>query len=193
MTATIVGSVINSLTFVKFDFIETLIIPGMALNEDAVWRNFIVHAVVPLATLLLGLTHMLRLHMHKYSAAGGFKRLSYGPRLRESRRWRYSNRYWGRALGTWLRLTLGFMLCRLLADLAWPRTMAVAYAYSNFEYWPVAEDIDFVLAIPHWYLRPIMGALVVLPHHYMGFGYVGVFFGLVLLAPWLNERSDDDA
>lgn len=85
------------------------------------------------------------------------------------------------------------MAARIIADMAWPRAMAVAYAYSNFEYWPIAEDIDFVLAIPHWYLRPIMGALVVLPHHYMGFGYVGVFFGLVLLTPWLYERSDDDA
>lgn len=100
VTATIVGSVINSVIYVKFDFVETIIIPGMALNEDAVWRNFIVHALVPLVTLALGLLHMLSLHKNKYSAAGGFKRLSYGPRMREGRRWRYTNRYWGRAIGT---------------------------------------------------------------------------------------------
>jgi hypothetical protein len=58
----------------------------MALNEDAVWRNFVIHALVPLLTLGLGLFHMLTLHQNKYSAAGGFKRLSYAPRLRETRR-----------------------------------------------------------------------------------------------------------
>lgn len=151
------------------------------------------HALVPLVTLVLGLLHMLSLHKNKYSAAGGFKRLSYGPRMREGRRWRYTNRYWGRAIGTWYRLFLLIALCRFVADVSWPKFMAAAYSFSNFEYWPIAEDIDFVLAIPHWYLRPIMGALVVLPHHYMGFVYIGLFFGLVMLTPWLNERSDDDS
>lgn len=80
------GSVVNSLVYVKFDFVETLLIPGMALNEEAVWRNFVVHALVPLLTLGLGLQHMVRLHTRKYSAAGGFKRLGYGLRLREARR-----------------------------------------------------------------------------------------------------------
>jgi len=183
VTATIVGSAVNSLVYIKFDFMETLLIPGMALNEEAVWRNFVVHAAILLVGLALGLMHMLRLHVHKYSAAGGFKRLAYGQHCRGARRWSYANRYWNRAFGTWLRCALALMGARLAADLAWPRSMAVAYAYSNFEYWPIAEDIDFVLAIPHWYLRPIMGALVVLPHHYLGFGYVALFFCIVLLMP----------
>lgn len=192
VTATIVGSVINSVIYIKFDFVETLLIPNMSLNEDAVWRNFIVHALLPLLTLALGLFHMLSLHQNKYSAAGGFKRLGHAPRMRETRRWGYFNRYWSRATGTWYRMFLAFAISRFIVDVLWPKMMCVLYAYANFEYWPVAEDIDFVLAIPHWYLRPIMGALVTLPHHYMGFIYIGLFFAFIASGPWLNERGDDD-
>jgi hypothetical protein len=58
----------------------------MALNEDSVWRNFVVHAIVPLLTLAMGFFHMISLHQNKYSGAGGFKRLGYAPRMRETRR-----------------------------------------------------------------------------------------------------------
>lgn len=37
-----------------------------------------------------------------------------------------------------------------------------------------------------------MGALVTIPHHYLGFIYIGFFFALLALVPWLNERNDDD-
>jgi hypothetical protein len=142
---------------------------------------------------LIGLLHMLLLHKNKYSGAGGFKRVGWAPRFRETRRWRYTNRYWSRAFGTWLRLMIVFMIFRFVGDLAWPGSMTVNYSYSNFEYWPINENIDFVLAIPHWYLRPLMGALVTIPHHYLGFIYIGCFFILIFLVPWLNERNDDDA
>jgi hypothetical protein len=36
VTATIAGSAISSMVYVKFDFLETLLVPGMALNEDAI-------------------------------------------------------------------------------------------------------------------------------------------------------------
>ena len=41
------------------------------------------------------------------------------------------------------------MIFRFVGDLFWPGTMTVSYAYSNFDYWPINENIDFVLAIPH--------------------------------------------
>jgi hypothetical protein len=28
-------------------------------------------------------------------------------------------------------------------------SMVISYSMSNFEYWPLTEEIDFVLAIPH--------------------------------------------
>lgn len=37
-----------------------------------------------------------------------------------------------------------------------------------------------------------MGSLVTIPHHYLGFAYIGTFFILILIVPWLNERADDD-
>jgi quinol-cytochrome oxidoreductase complex cytochrome b subunit len=100
VTATITGSAIASLAYVKFDFLETILIPGMVLTEESIFRTFIVHVYVPLLALALGFFHMILLHKNKYSAAGGFKRMSAVLRLRASRRWRYSNRYWGRAFGT---------------------------------------------------------------------------------------------
>jgi hypothetical protein len=49
VTATITGSAINSVVYVKFDFLETILIPGMVLNEDAIFRTFVIHACVPFA------------------------------------------------------------------------------------------------------------------------------------------------
>lgn len=192
VTATIAGSAVSSIVYIKFDFLETLIVPGMALNEEAIWRSYVVHAIVPLLTFLIGVYHMLFLHQNKYLASGGFKRLSCAPRMRETRRWRYINRYWNRPFGFWYRLLIYVMTFRFVCDLSWPGCITVLYSFANLEYWPINETIDFVLAIPHWYLRPLMGSLVTIPHHYLGFIYIGFFFILVCLVPWLNEYNDDD-
>lgn len=193
VTATIAGSAINSIVYVKFDFLETVLVPGMALNEEAIWRTYVVHAMLPLLTLIIGIYHMLLLHQNKYTAGGGLKRMGWAPRMRETRRWRYVNRYWSRSFGSWYRLTVLFLIIRFVCDISWPGFMSVLYSFANFEYWPINENIDFVLAIPHWYLRPLMGALVTIPHHYLGFVYIGCFFVLVFLIPWLGENNDDDA
>lgn len=192
VTATIAGSAVSSLVYIKFDFLETLIVPGMALNEEAIWRSYIVHALIPLLTFLIGIYHMIILHQNKYSAAGGLKKINAAPRMREIRRWRYINRYWNRPFGSWYRLLIYVMILRFIGDFSWPGCMSATYAAANFEYWPISETIDFVLAIPHWYLRPLMGALVTIPHHYLGFIYIGCFFILVMASPWSNERNDDD-
>lgn len=192
VTATITGSAISSIIYIKFDFLETVLVPGMSLNEESIWRTYVIHATVPLVTLLLGIFHMTSLHQNKYSAAGGFKRLGLVPRMRETRRWCYMNRYWSRSFGTWYRVIFIIFFIRFSADMFWPSCMVVVYSFSNFDYWPITETIDFVLAIPHWYLRPLMGVLVTIPHHYLGFIYIGCFFIFVGLIPWLNERNDDD-
>ena len=193
VTATITGSAINSVIYVKFDFLETILIPGMVLNEDAIFRTFVVHACVPLGAWFLGFLHMILLHKNKYSGAGGFKRMAWLPRFRGTRRWYYSNRYWSRAIGTWFRMFLGMAIIRFVADLFWPHNIGVVYSFCNFEYWPINENIDFALAIPHWYLRPLMGSLVTIPHHYLGFIYIVLYFLVVIFVPWFNERGDDDA
>lgn len=192
VTATIVGSMLTSLVYVKFDFLETLMVPGLSLNEASIWRTFVVHAIAPLAGLALGLIHMVTLHTHKYTAGGGFKRMNILPRFRETRRWSYANRYWLRACGTWLRMLLLFMIIKFANELFKQTPMVVSYGFSNLDYWPINENIDFVLTIPHWYLRPLMGALVAIPHHYLGFIYIGIFFVLIILGPWAFERSDDN-
>jgi quinol-cytochrome oxidoreductase complex cytochrome b subunit len=86
VTATIVGSALASLVYVKFDFLETIIVPGLALTEEAIFRTFLFHVFAPFLGLLVGFIHMTTLHLHKYSAGGGFERLPALPRLREARR-----------------------------------------------------------------------------------------------------------
>jgi hypothetical protein len=93
VTATIVGSALASLVYIKFDFLETILVPGVALDEEAIFRTFLVHALFPLLGFCLGLVHMVTLHLHKYSAGGGFERLASLPRFREARRWSYGSRY----------------------------------------------------------------------------------------------------
>jgi hypothetical protein len=89
--------------------------------------------------------------------------------------------------GYWFELILFFIICRFIVDLFWPVYMVVAYSLSNFEFWPILEDIDFVLAIPHWYLRPLMSSLVVIPHHYLGFFYIILFFISLLMLPFWED------
>lgn len=36
VTATIAGSAISSIVYIKFDFLEVFMVPGMALNEEAI-------------------------------------------------------------------------------------------------------------------------------------------------------------
>lgn len=191
VTATIVGSMLASLVYVKFDFLETLLVPGVALNEETIFRVFVVHALIPLLTLIIGLIHMVTLHIHKYSAGGGFKRLAVFPRFRETRRWSYANRYWTRSSGTWIRMLCLILFTHIFNELLKLKSQVVSYSFMNSEYWPINETIDFVLIIPHWYLRPLMGALVAIPHHYLGFIYIGAFFIFIVCSPWANDTSGD--
>ena len=70
--------------------------------------------------------------------------------------------------------------------------MIIMYSFCNYDYWPLNLDIDYVLAIPHWYLRPLMGALVTIPHHYLGFLFIGMFFMVIILVPWIVESYGED-
>jgi hypothetical protein len=36
VTATIVGSMLNTIVYIKFDFFETTLVPGISLNEDSI-------------------------------------------------------------------------------------------------------------------------------------------------------------
>jgi hypothetical protein len=38
----------------------------------------------------------------------------------------------------------------------------------------------------------LMGALVTIPHHYLGFVFIGLVFISVILVPWVVEYFDDD-
>lgn len=37
-----------------------------------------------------------------------------------------------------------------------------------------------------------MGALVTIPHHYLGFIYIGLVFVVIICIPWVNEGNDED-
>lgn len=183
VTATVIGYAINSLAFIKFDFLETLMIPGLGLTDETAVRVFVVHAVFPCLALLVATDHLNNLHSTEYTDDDEMETL-----------FLYRLEYWHEFIwlefGFWFELLLVFFLIRFLGDFFNFSSMVISYSLSNFEYWPLTEEIDFVLAIPHWYLRPLMGSLVLIPHHYLGFFYIVFFFILLALFPWTADSTN---
>lgn len=93
VTATIVGSMLASITYIRFNFLDVFLVPSFTLNDETIWRTFVIHAIVPLTTLGIGFLHMLFLHRNKYSAASGFKRLNIFLRFSGVQRLCYAGRY----------------------------------------------------------------------------------------------------
>lgn len=180
VTATVIGYAINSLTFIKFDFLETLMIPGLGLTDETVIRVFIIHALFPILALLVVVDHLNNLHATEYTDDDEMEVLFF-----------YRLEYWHEFIwlevGFWFEILILFLSLRFLGDFFNLPSMVVSYSLTNFEYWPLTEEIDFVLAIPHWYLRPLMASLVVIPHHYLGFFYIIFFFILLALFPWTMD------
>lgn len=182
VTATVIGYAINSLSFVKFDFLETLLIPGLGLTDDSMSRVFIVHGLFPILGLLVAADHIANLHCTEYTDEDEMETIFLI-------RFEYWDSFVWLEVGFWYETLMAFLFFRFTADFFWPDYMTISYAQSNFEYWPITEDIDFALAIPHWYLRPLMGSLVVIPHHYLGFFYIITCFLLIFILPWLEDTG----
>jgi quinol-cytochrome oxidoreductase complex cytochrome b subunit len=67
VTATVIGSAISSLSFVKFDFLETLFLPGAGLSDETLFRVFIIHAAAPTLALIVTIDHLNYLHATEYT------------------------------------------------------------------------------------------------------------------------------
>lgn len=67
VTATVIGSAISSLSFFSFEFLETLMIPGMGLSDDSLFRVFFLHGAAPVAGLLFIMDHLNNLHCTEYT------------------------------------------------------------------------------------------------------------------------------
>lgn len=182
VTATVIGYAINSLSFINFDFLATPIIPGLGLTDDTLVRVFVIHGLFPLLVLFLSIDHLNNLHNTEYTDEDEMESLFY-------MRFEYWDDFIWLELNYWFELVTIYILFRFLADLFWPSYMVVTYSLSNFEFWPILEEIDFVLAIPHWYLRPLMSSLVVIPHHYFGFFYVILFFISLIFLPYWEDTE----
>lgn len=182
VTATVIGTAISSLSFISFDFLETWIIPGMGLTDDTLSRIFILHSIFPLLVLIIVLDHVNNLHCTEYTDEDELEVIFIS-------RYEYWSEFIWLEIGFWFELLFCFSVIRFNVDFFWPDYMVVSYSMSNFEYWPINEEIDFVLAIPHWYLRPLMSSLVLIPHHYLGFFYIVFFFLFIILFPWFAEST----
>jgi hypothetical protein len=57
--------------------------------------------------------------------------------------------------------------------------------YFFFERWNIAEldEIRYYGVAPHWYMRPLMGVLVITPTHYEGLFWVVLYFVLLAVLP----------
>jgi quinol-cytochrome oxidoreductase complex cytochrome b subunit len=67
VTATVIGSAVSSLVFVRFDFLETIFLPGCGLSDETLFRIFIVHLLAPSVALLVTSDHLNNLHTTEYS------------------------------------------------------------------------------------------------------------------------------
>lgn len=67
VTATVIGYAINSLSFINFDFLGTLLIPGLGLTDDTMFRVFMVHMLMPVLALIVILEHTGSLHCTEYT------------------------------------------------------------------------------------------------------------------------------
>jgi hypothetical protein len=105
----------------------------------------------------------------------------------------FRHEYWNEfiwvEINYWYEMFFILTTFRFWVAISLPITAVVSYSFSNYEYWPIIEEIDYALAIPHWYLRPLMASLVVIPHHYLGFFYIIIVFLLILLLPWNYDNS----
>ena len=169
VTATVIGYAINSLSFINFDFLSTPIIPGLGLTDDTMVRVFLIHGLFPILVLLIVVDHLNNLHLTEYTDEDEMELIFFI-------RYEYWDDFIWLEIGFWFELFLFFIVSRFVVDFFWPITMIISYSLANFEFWPILENIDFALAIPHWYLRPLMSSLVVIPHHYLGFFYIIIFF-----------------
>jgi quinol-cytochrome oxidoreductase complex cytochrome b subunit len=66
VTATIVGYSLNSVIFIAFDCVETLLVPGLGLTDDTMGRVFFVHLIAPTIVFLIVSDHVGNLHVTDY-------------------------------------------------------------------------------------------------------------------------------
>ena len=180
VTATIVGYSMNSIILIAFDFVETFLIPGLGLTDETMSRVFFVHFVAPSVVLVIMLDHVNNLHLTEYTDEDEIDVIYLFRR-------EYMLEFFAIESYFWFEYFLFFLFIRMIADFFWPSYMTISYTLSNLEFWPVLENINYVIAIPHWYLRPLMSSLVTIPHHYLGFIYVILLFLSVLFFPWFDD------
>lgn len=174
VTATVIGSAIKSFFIFKFSFFETLMIPGLLLNDETLVRVALIHYIFPYMALLATSDHIHNLHTTEYTDEDEMEAM-YQYRLE------YSDEFFWIEFSYWFEGFILYQFFKPVCDLL--NTNPVSYGLSNFDYWPQKVHINFVIAVPHWYLRPLMSSLVVIPHHYLGFMYVIFFFFAMALMP----------
>ena len=182
VTATIVGYSMNSIILIAFDCVETLLIPGLGLTDDTMTRVFVVHFIAPTLVLLIVADHVGNLHLTEYYDEDEIDVIYLFRR-------EYMLEFFAIESFFWFEYFMFFLTLRMVVDFFWPEYMTISYTLSNLEFWPVLENINYVIAIPHWYLRPLMSSLVTIPHHYLGFIYVILLFLAVLFQPWYDDVS----
>lgn len=182
VTATIVGYSLNSVVIVSFDFMETILVPGLGLTDETMSRVFFVHFVVPTIVLIILIDHLNNLHLTEYMDEDEIDVVMLFKR-------EYILEFFAIETYLWFEYFLIFFTLRMTVDFFWPSYMVVTYTLSNLEFWPIFENINYVIAVPHWYLRPLMSALVTIPHHYLGFIYVILLFIVLLFQPWFDDNQ----
>jgi hypothetical protein len=67
VTITVIGSAVSSLSFVQFDFLESIFLPGAGLSDESLFRVFVVHLAAPSLALVITADHLNHLHSTEYT------------------------------------------------------------------------------------------------------------------------------
>jgi hypothetical protein len=180
VTATVIGSAISTMAFVRFSFLENIMVPGLMLTDESLFRVAMIHYIFPSLALVVTADHIHNLHIAEYTDEDEMEAIF-------SIRLEYADEFFWLEMTYWLEAFLCYHIFRILCDSLIHPSNAVSYSFSNFDYWPNKLHINFTLAVPHWYLRPLMSSLVLIPNHYLVFFYVILFFFAIFLFPSSNE------
>jgi len=176
----VVGYSINLVTLFTFDFFEVILIPNFGLTNDTLSTVFIIHFIAPTLILVIAINHAGSSYQIDYFDEDNIDDVVILCAYRRE----YMTQAFLMEAFYWFTYSLFFITLKIIIDFLLPSYMTVPYTLSNLEFWPVIEISNQIIAVPGWYLRPLIGFLVVIPPYYPGFIYFILLFVVLLFQPW---------
>ena len=178
ITLRIAANIVASFTNFKTE-IDWILFTDRTLNADTMVRMMILHYLAAGLVLLLGLFHGIDMHYD-------WKTETHYSGLKESVNWfdeglineltKFFLTLWG----------FVFLVLILFHD-----QEPLSYEMFMWGDLGLVTDVNFFAVAPHWYFRPFMAWLTMVPDHYTGLAGLFTFFFSIFFQPNLMKRSDE--